>query len=57
MCHVPAFPPEGTTGGSQAASLAAEALGVQGRGAQRTPFSVGTEHNRVTRVDPHLMLP
>ena len=57
VCHVQVFFPEGTTGGAQAATLAAEVLGVQGSGAQRTPLSVGPEHNRVTRVDSHLMLP
>lgn len=57
VCHVQVFFPEGTTGGAQAATLAAEVLGVQGSRAQRTPLSVGPEHNRVTRVDSRLMLP
>ena len=49
MCHVPAFPPEGTTGGSQAASLAAEALGVQGRG-RRGPLSLWAQSTTESHV-------
>lgn len=57
VCCVQVFFPEGTAGGAQAATPAAEALGVRGRGVQRTPLPVGPEHNRVTRVDSHLVLP